>query len=722
MKTLLPEINSADKRFHNGNPATGEQGTRVTDTWLNDVQDRVRDVQAEAHYVLQRAGFKPKAETQTQLYQAILKIIEDNRLSAGISQKGEVQLTNNYNGESEVLGLTQKAGKALKALIDSLTRNLANYIPNSKKSNAVDSASSDTVATSAAVKAVNDKVTPLNFYKVNVKAGGVAVTFDLSIKAHWIAEIGSVYKGTGYYQLGLHNNAISTITNLPLNDKSPVQLDIAVMGAYSLIHCHYIYLNRTFTARADWNRDTFPLSWYEEVKLNAEGKVPRDTVFARSLESNYRVVIRRNEARFTPYMHMIDQSVDMAADSVQQKGIAEIISRAGEGDSVPKSMLKTILLADKNITFEIGAWNSAQQYKYFLKGFTATNNVVIGSGTDNTRDLLQVSGTIKATAPADNANNDQVPNTFWVRRFVSNTVNAAKEWVKSHWENKLLTHEDLNNITTPGAYGQNGNSNATPERHYPEPIAGSLLVTKSAYGVQQEYTLYQHNRHRKYVRNKTQNGWTAWQRVDGLDNVNKSGDTMTGKLIIEDEADGHHGNAGIALINKGSRIGTAVHYDACFQANKINKGGIHINATANGGATASILVTPDGDKNQDRRITGFRVNQDGTLWSHYYGLLHEFFIKRTDFIRTYYPQHYAGAEVYKIRHLGLMITIMQTTFANRELILPESYDGFGVVFAVDRGNGGVGVARGQFLGGNRINIGGRGDTHCNVLVIGFKNV
>ncbi|NBH76175.1 tail fiber protein [Rodentibacter pneumotropicus] len=157
MKTLLPEINSADKRFHNGNPATGEQGTRVTDTWLNDVQDRVRDVQAEAHYVLQKAGFTPKAETQTQLYQAIVKIIEDNRNSAGIAEKGEVQLTNDYSGDSEVLGLTQKAGKALKALIDSLTRNLSNYIPNSKKSNVVNSSSSDTIATSAAAKTAYDK-------------------------------------------------------------------------------------------------------------------------------------------------------------------------------------------------------------------------------------------------------------------------------------------------------------------------------------------------------------------------------------------------------------------------------------------------------------------------------------------------------------------------------------------------------------------------------------
>ncbi|WP_202872695.1 tail fiber protein [Rodentibacter pneumotropicus] len=157
MKNLLPKIDTTDGLFHNGNPATGEQGTRVTETWLNDVQDRLRDVQAEAHYVLQKAGFKPKAEIQTQLYDAIVKIIEDNRRSSGITQKGEVQLTNDYNGESEVLGLTQKAGKALKALIDSLTRSLSNYIPNSKKSNAVNSPSSDTIATSAAVKTAYDK-------------------------------------------------------------------------------------------------------------------------------------------------------------------------------------------------------------------------------------------------------------------------------------------------------------------------------------------------------------------------------------------------------------------------------------------------------------------------------------------------------------------------------------------------------------------------------------
>ena len=157
MKTLLPEIDSPDKHFQAGNPATGEQGTRVTDTWLNDVQDRVRDVQAEAHYVLLKAGFKPVENQQTQLYEAIVKIIDDNRKKASTTAKGEVQLYSGYDSDSEEMAATPKAIKLIKAFIDALTRNLTNYIPNSKKSSAVDSNSADTVATSAAVKKVYDK-------------------------------------------------------------------------------------------------------------------------------------------------------------------------------------------------------------------------------------------------------------------------------------------------------------------------------------------------------------------------------------------------------------------------------------------------------------------------------------------------------------------------------------------------------------------------------------
>ena len=157
MKSLMPQIDSNDGLFHNGNPATGEQGTRVTDTWLNDVQDRVRDVQAEAHYVLQKAGFTPKAETQTQLYQAIVKIIDDNRKSASTTQKGEVRLTSDTGLDSEELGLTARAGKKLAQLIATVQLALNNYIPLNKRSSAVHSNDENNVATSKAVKTAYDK-------------------------------------------------------------------------------------------------------------------------------------------------------------------------------------------------------------------------------------------------------------------------------------------------------------------------------------------------------------------------------------------------------------------------------------------------------------------------------------------------------------------------------------------------------------------------------------
>ena len=75
---------------------------------------------------------------------------------ASTTQQGITQLYSGYESESEDMAATPKSIKLLKAFIDALTRNLSNYIPNSKKSSAVDSNSADTVATSAAVKTAYD--------------------------------------------------------------------------------------------------------------------------------------------------------------------------------------------------------------------------------------------------------------------------------------------------------------------------------------------------------------------------------------------------------------------------------------------------------------------------------------------------------------------------------------------------------------------------------------
>ena len=111
MKTLMPKVDTRDGLFHNGNPAIGEQGTQVKDVWLNNVQENLRDIQAEAHYVLIKAGFNPVENKQTQLYDSIVKIIDDNRKSATTTDKGEVKLNSATNSSSETEAATPKAVK-----------------------------------------------------------------------------------------------------------------------------------------------------------------------------------------------------------------------------------------------------------------------------------------------------------------------------------------------------------------------------------------------------------------------------------------------------------------------------------------------------------------------------------------------------------------------------------------------------------------------------------
>nr|DAN35487.1 MAG TPA: hypothetical protein [Caudoviricetes sp.] len=73
------------------------------------------------------------------------------------TQKGIWQATSDTGVDSDGLVLTAKAGKKLAQMIAVVQLALNNYIPNSKKSNAVNSNNNDTVATSAAVKTAYDK-------------------------------------------------------------------------------------------------------------------------------------------------------------------------------------------------------------------------------------------------------------------------------------------------------------------------------------------------------------------------------------------------------------------------------------------------------------------------------------------------------------------------------------------------------------------------------------
>ncbi|WPU22554.1 hypothetical protein RI049_21400 [Cedecea neteri] len=59
MKPLMPPINTPDNLFHDGNPATGQQGTIVTAQHLNNEQGAIQDVQSELIAVLSAASIQP---------------------------------------------------------------------------------------------------------------------------------------------------------------------------------------------------------------------------------------------------------------------------------------------------------------------------------------------------------------------------------------------------------------------------------------------------------------------------------------------------------------------------------------------------------------------------------------------------------------------------------------------------------------------------------------
>lgn len=135
---------------------------------------------------------------------------------ASLVKKGIVKLFSGYDSDAEDMAATPKAIKGLKALIDAITRNLGNYIPNSKKSSAVNSNSAENVATSAAVKTAYDKGVEAKTAADNanqnaegrVSKSGDTITGDLLLKKSDYSGL-NVYNNDGYYtrlEGSPHNN------------------------------------------------------------------------------------------------------------------------------------------------------------------------------------------------------------------------------------------------------------------------------------------------------------------------------------------------------------------------------------------------------------------------------------------------------------------------------------------------------------------------------------
>lgn len=87
-------------------------------------------------------------------------------------------------------------------------------------------------------------------------------------------------------------------------------------------------------------------------------------------------------------------------------------------------------------------------------------------------------------------------------------------------DTKMLSDEDLNTITTPGIYGQQYNVKSTAEHNYPLQMAGSLIVTQSAYGLAQIYIPFENDDAVpgssviwRRARANDRQGWRAWGKL-----------------------------------------------------------------------------------------------------------------------------------------------------------------------------------------------------------------
>lgn len=153
---------------------------------------------------------------------------------ATLTQYGLTQLYTGYDSQREDLALTPKTAYQLKQLINSNTRSLGNFIPNSKKSSRVDSNSAEDVATSVAVKTAYDKGVEAKDAADNanqnaegrVSKSGDTMTGNLSLKQGDYSGL-NLYNNDGYY-IRLEGNPNNSSSMLTLVYRTPQGANIAV--------------------------------------------------------------------------------------------------------------------------------------------------------------------------------------------------------------------------------------------------------------------------------------------------------------------------------------------------------------------------------------------------------------------------------------------------------------------------------------------------------------
>ena len=212
----------------------------------------------------------------------------------------------------------------------------------------------------------------IKFARPAVKSGNAEINLDLTNRAQIIAELGNDFIANGVNQLVIHNTGTQhNVTHLPLPNKSPIQLDICLMGGYSYIDCHYILLNRSFRTSVNWNNETLVLNWKENINQN----------------------------------NGVMLSGNQTIDGHKIFNLVEIRNELAVGNRAQES--------NAYIDFYAKGTSSGDYTARIINPIGTQRLELYAAGG------VKIASIFQAIAPAADANNDQVPTTAWAKNVLA---------------------------------------------------------------------------------------------------------------------------------------------------------------------------------------------------------------------------------------------------------------------------------------------------------------
>ena len=211
---------------------------------------------------------------------------------------------------------------------------------------------------------------------------------------------------------------------------------------------------------------------------------------------------------------------------------------------------------------------------------------------------------------------------------------------------------------------------------------------------------------------------------------NSGSQTLNGTLTVQ------AANAQYAGIHINNTDAGALGSFLGLDVGGLMRGGVEVFGEGEGSYSVALTATAKGD-GSDRHERVFSA-ATGYVWTRAYGHLHDYFARKTDltnqinnlrneinnkFTHFNYPNHYAGAEVWRMPN-GLKITTMRIDGINAsgEYYLPEAYQGRAIAVANDVGDGRRIVSSYLHPNSNRVTVFVSNlNVSVNIIVIGWAN-